>query len=108
MPRSSGKAGSGGHSKPARRRHEAPSPLTASALISGELRLHLNVGALNLPVLMVHGSEDPIISVSAAHASAVIIEGAQLLLLEGQGHELLDADVPPITEAILMLAARQE
>lgn len=78
------------------------------SMLSGELGPHLNAGRLDLPVLIVHGSDDPIISVSAAHAIAVIIKGAQLLLLEGRGHELLDADVPPITEAILMLAARQK
>lgn len=78
------------------------------SMISGELGPHLNAARLELPVLIVHGSEDPIISVSAARASAVTIEGAQLLLLDDRGHELLDADVPRITEAILSLAARRE
>lgn len=78
------------------------------SMISGELGPRLNAGRLELPVLIVHGSEDPIISVSAARASAVTIEGAQLLLLDDRGHELLDADVPRITEAILSLAAQRE
>jgi pimeloyl-ACP methyl ester carboxylesterase len=78
------------------------------AIIAGELRPHLDAGKLDLPVLIVHGSEDPIIPASAAHTSAAIIKGAQLLLLEGRGHELLDADLPLIAEAILMLATRQD
>lgn len=78
------------------------------SMMSGELAPNLNAGRLDLPVLIVHGSEDPIISVSAAHASSVNIDGSQLLLLEGRGHEILDADVPRIAEAILVLAAREK
>lgn len=74
------------------------------SMISGDLEPHLNAGRLDLPVLIVHGSEDPIIPVSAAHASAATIRGSQLLLLEGRGHELLEADMPKIAEAILALA----
>ena len=78
------------------------------AMIAGELGPHLNASRLDLPVLLVHGSEDPIISVAAAHASAIAIKGAQLLLLNGRGHELLETDVPMITEAIMTLAGYQE
>lgn len=74
------------------------------SMIAGELGAHLNASRLDLPVLLVHGSEDPIISVAAAHASAITISGAQLLLLDGRGHELLETDVPTITEAIMTLA----
>jgi alpha-beta hydrolase superfamily lysophospholipase len=61
---------------------------------------HHHASRLDLPVLIVHGSEDPVISAAAAHTSAATIGGAQLLLLEGRGHELRDAD--------LSLAARRE
>lgn len=75
------------------------------SMISGELPQHLNASNLNMPVLVVHGSEDPIIPVAAAHASVASIGNARLLLLADRGHELLEDDVPRICDAILMLTA---
>jgi len=77
------------------------------AMVSGELGPELVAGRLDVPVLVVHGSQDRVISVAAARASLATIPDARLLLLEGRGHELLDADVPAIADAILRLAARQ-
>lgn len=73
------------------------------AMIGGELAPHIHAGNLDVPVLLIHGSEDPIISIAAAHASAEAIKGAQLLELAGRGHELLEIDVPVIADAILGL-----
>lgn len=75
------------------------------ALIGGELAPEQRATNLSLPTLIVHGTEDPVIPVAAARASAEAIPGAQLLLLEGRGHELLDLDVPTLADAILRLAA---
>lgn len=77
------------------------------SMVGGELGPGLDAGQLDLPVQIIHGSEDPIISVAAAHASAATISGSRLLLLEGRGHELLDADLPGITDAILTLAGHK-
>lgn len=78
------------------------------AMVAGELEPHLNASNLDLPVLLIHGSEDPIISVAAAHASATAIRGAQLLLLDRRGHELLEQDMPGVVKAILSLAGRSK
>lgn len=78
------------------------------SMITGELEPHLNAANLDVPVLLVHGSEDPIISVNAAYASAKVIKGAELLQLVGRGHELLEADVPTIVEAILKQVERRK
>ena len=43
---------------------------------------------LRKPVLVVHGDQDPLLRVSAAHATAKAIEGARLLILPGAGHDL--------------------
>jgi pimeloyl-ACP methyl ester carboxylesterase len=55
-------------------------------------------------MLVVHGSDDPVISVHAAEANARAVPGAQLLVLEGAGHELAEADLPAIADAVLRLA----
>ncbi|MGV3491350.1 MAG: alpha/beta fold hydrolase [Devosia sp.] len=75
------------------------------AMVGGELPEGMTAAALDLPVLVIHGGDDPVISVRAAEASAAAIEGAELLVLEGVGHELVAADVPVIAEAVLRLAA---
>jgi len=64
----------------------------------------MTAAALRVPVLVVHGSEDPVISVRAASATATAVPGARLLVLPGTGHELLEGDVPGIAEAVLGLA----
>jgi pimeloyl-ACP methyl ester carboxylesterase len=91
----------------ARRRIELELDRTASmqsafnhAMVGGEIGT-LTAADLRLPVLVVHGSEDPVISVAAAKVTAKAVPGARLLLLEGRGHELVAADVPAIVEALL-------
>lgn len=71
------------------------------ALVGGDLEPGMTAGALDLPVLAIHGGEDPVISAAAARATAQVVAGAQLLILDGRGHELVDQDVPVIAEAIL-------
>jgi pimeloyl-ACP methyl ester carboxylesterase len=46
---------------------------------------------LTLPTLVVHGTADPLVTVSGGEATAAAVPGAQLLLVEGMGH-----DVPPV------------
>lgn len=76
------------------------------AMVGGELPGGMTAGALRLPVLVVHGSDDPVISVHAAEATARVVPGAELLVLDGAGHELAEADLPRIAEAVLRLAGR--
>lgn len=76
------------------------------AMVGGELAPGMTAEALDLPVLVVHGSEDPIISVAAARTTAGAVAGSQLLILEGRGHELLEQDVGQIAAAVLRLAER--
>ena len=66
----------------------------------------LDLGKLALPVLVIHGSEDPIISVNAGRALAEAVPDAALMVLDRRGHELLEQDVPAIAEAIRALAER--
>lgn len=51
---------------------------------------------LGVPTLVVHGTEDPLITPSGGERTASLIPGAELILIEGMGH-----DLPPIfTERI--------
>jgi pimeloyl-ACP methyl ester carboxylesterase len=60
----------------------------AAIAASGDLRPRLaNISA---PTLVLHGSDDPLVSPEAGKDTAAHIKGAQLLIVEGMGH-----DFPP-------------
>jgi pimeloyl-ACP methyl ester carboxylesterase len=44
--------------------------------------------SLSVPALVVHGADDPLIGVSGGRATARAIPGAELVVLEGMGHDL--------------------
>lgn len=71
------------------------------SLIAGQIDLRKTAKDLACPTLIIHGSDDPIISVNAALKSAAIIPNAELMILEGVGHELLAQDGPAIAQRIL-------
>jgi pimeloyl-ACP methyl ester carboxylesterase len=70
------------------------------ALIEGEIDRRWDVRSIGAPTLVIHGSEDPILPLASGRSIARQIPGAELLVLEGAGHELHDADLPRITGAI--------
>src|SRR5439155_25403565 len=43
---------------------------------------------LNLPALVIHGMADPLCDVSGGRATAAAIPGAELVLIDGMGHNL--------------------
>jgi pimeloyl-ACP methyl ester carboxylesterase len=71
------------------------------AMIGGELGPEVSADRLRLPVCIIHGSEDPVIAVTAARALNKAIPGSELIVLDGRGHEIAGADVPQIAEAIV-------
>ena len=71
------------------------------AMVQADLAPDVSAAALDVPVLIIHGTEDPIISAKAAQTSAEAIAGSRLLLLEGRGHELAPADLGRISTAII-------
>ena len=60
-------------------------------------RLH----ALAVPTVVIHGTEDKLIGVSGGEATAAAIPDAELVLIEGMGHDLPEATWLPITEALV-------
>lgn len=56
--------------------------------------------AITTPTLVIHGEFDPILPLENGKALAEGIAGAQLLVLEGIGHELPPAELPRIADAV--------
>lgn len=62
--------------------------------------------ALAVPTLVIHGDADPLVTPSGGRRTAELIPGAELLMLEGMGHDLPTPFIGPIVEAITALASR--
>jgi pimeloyl-ACP methyl ester carboxylesterase len=63
---------------------------------------------LRIPALVIHGAQDPLIDVSGGRATAAAIPGAELVVLEGMGHDLPEALWAEIGDRIAGLVARAE
>ncbi len=51
--------------------------------------------------VVIHGSADPLITPSGGEATAKAIPGAELIIIEGMGHELPPGAWPTVVEAIV-------
>jgi pimeloyl-ACP methyl ester carboxylesterase len=65
------------------------------------------LGDLRAPLLVIHGSADPLFPIEHGLALARSVPGATMLRLEGGGHELHPADWDAIVAAIIDHTARQ-
>lgn len=59
-----------------------------------------------VPTLVIHGSQDTLVDVSGGRATAAAVPGAELLLVEGMGHDLPRQMWPEILDRISALVAR--
>ena len=55
---------------------------------------------IRAPTVVIHGTVDPLIDVSGGEATAAAIPGAELVLIEGMGHDLPRAIWPRLIDAI--------
>jgi pimeloyl-ACP methyl ester carboxylesterase len=62
--------------------------------------------AVHVPTLVVHGLDDKMVHVSGGRATAAAVPGAELLLIDGMGHDLPAALHRTFTEAIRSTADR--
>ena len=60
---------------------------------------------LRMPVLILHGSDDPMVPPAHARQLARLIPHARLEMIEGWGHDLPDALAPRLADSIRDLAA---
>lgn len=66
------------------------------------------LAGLDLPCLVMHGEEDPLIRVQAGIETAHTIPGAELMLLPGVGHNLPREIWPQVIQALSALIERAE
>jgi pimeloyl-ACP methyl ester carboxylesterase len=64
--------------------------------------------SVRAPTLVLHGAADPLVDVSGARATAGAIDAAELVVIDGMGHDLPRALWPQITDRIAELVMRAE
>ena len=52
------------------------------------------------PTVVIHGADDPLITVSGGRATAAAVPGADLVVLDGMGHDLPRALWPRLVDVI--------
>jgi pimeloyl-ACP methyl ester carboxylesterase len=62
--------------------------------------------ALDVPAVVIHGSEDPLVTPSGGEATAKAIPGAELVMIDGMGHDLPEAVWPTVLDTVSAVAAR--
>jgi pimeloyl-ACP methyl ester carboxylesterase len=67
---------------------------------------HERLAALRVPTLVLHGADDPLMPVEHARDTAACIPGAELLVIEGMGHDLPRPVWPRLVDAISQLTTR--
>lgn len=77
------------------------------AIVGGTARDE-HLAALSMPALVVHGTADPLITPSGGDRTAACLGDAELLRIEGMGHDLVPAFSPTIVDAITGLVRRTE
>jgi pimeloyl-ACP methyl ester carboxylesterase len=63
---------------------------------------------LDLPTLVIHGADDPVITVRGGQATVAAIPGAELVVIDGMGHDLPRPLWPTVAERIAALVARTQ
>ena len=61
--------------------------------------------SVRVPTLVIHGKDDPLVPVEAGYATSAAVPGAQLLIIEGMGHDLPRPVWPRVIDAISALTA---
>jgi pimeloyl-ACP methyl ester carboxylesterase len=70
----------------------------AAILASGSRKEAL--ASVTCPTLVIHGDSDPVVGLEAGRATADAIAGAELLIVEGMGHDLAKGAWPLVVDAI--------
>jgi pimeloyl-ACP methyl ester carboxylesterase len=62
--------------------------------------------SVTVPTLVIHGRDDPLVPLAAGQDTAAAVPGAELMVIDGMGHDLPRAVWPRIIDAISALTAR--
>ena len=73
---------------------------------SGSRRERL--GDTRVPTLVIHGAQDPLVQVSGGRDTAAAIAGAELVVIDGMGHDLPRELWPDVADRIAALVERAE
>ena len=74
----------------------------AAIAATGDLSPHL--AKITAPTLVVHGANDPLVPPAAGEDTAACIPGADLMMIDGMGHDLPPALYEPVVNAITTTA----
>ena len=91
------------------RRGHHPAGMTrqlVAIIASGDRRKLLR--KIAAPTLVIHGADDPLVPVEAGRDTARHIAGAELMVIDGMGHDLAPGLVPILVEAIAAHCHRGE
>lgn len=72
---------------------------------AGDRRARLRT--ITAPTLVIHGTEDPLFPRACGEDTAAAIPGAELLLVDGLGHELPEGSFPLVIDAIDRIARQR-
>jgi pimeloyl-ACP methyl ester carboxylesterase len=76
-----------------------------AAILTTHDRTH-DLKWISVPTLVIHGSDDALVNVNGGRATAAAIPDAELLVVDGMGHDLPRAVWPEITDRISALIER--
>jgi pimeloyl-ACP methyl ester carboxylesterase len=79
---------------------------TVAIIASGDRTARLR--SIDVPTLVLHGADDPLCDVSGGRATAKAIRNAELVVIDGMGHNLPRALWPEISSRIANLVQRAE
>jgi pimeloyl-ACP methyl ester carboxylesterase len=85
---------------------EGPGRQLAAIIAAGNRTAEL--ARVTAPTLVIHGSADPLIAPSGGRATARAIPGAELVMIEGMGHDLPRAAWPRLIDGIAGHALRAD
>jgi len=62
--------------------------------------------SVRVPTLVIHGKDDPLVPLAGGEDTAAAVPGAELLVIDGMGHDMPRAVWPRMVDAISALTAR--
>lgn len=79
---------------------------TAAIIATGDFRSYLD--RISAPTLVIHGTEDPLVSVQGGHDIVKHVRGARLSLMDGMGHDLAPPYIEKMNAEIIAHLATSE